>query len=365
MRVLHVINSLGMGGAEKLIVDTLPLYRANEITVDLLLLNGTKTDFYEELKQTVDIKIHDLGLSSLFNPVMIFRIIPYLNKYDLIHVHLFPALYWVSLAKFFSRSKTKLVFTKHSTSNRRMEASLFTRNIERWIFSRYSAIISISPEVEARIKSLLRFPLDRFALIDNGVDLSVIKLASPFREKIFEENREDIKVVIQVSSFRMPKDQPTLLRALALLPIEVKLLLVGDGPQRSTCEKMAEELGIKDRVKFLGVRMDVPQLLKAADIVVLSTGFEGLSLAVVEGMAAGRPVVGSDVPGVRGVIKGAGVFFPKGDEAALAKVIKALLNDSDYYKCVANSCLERAKLYDVRTMVRRHLDLYNKVVSHS
>ena len=82
-----------------------------------------------------------------------------------------------------------------------------------------------------------------------------------------------------------------------LLPLEVKLVLAGEGVLKKKCQDLVETLKLKERVVFLGLRMDIPQLLKTADVVVLSSKYEGLSLSSIEGLAAGKPFVASDVPG--------------------------------------------------------------------
>jgi hypothetical protein len=79
---------------------------------------------------------------------------PYLEKYDIVHVHLFPTLYWVALAKFLSFSKTKLIFTEHNTSNRRINKKLW-RVSDNFIYRQYNAIVSITKEVDCVIKSNL------------------------------------------------------------------------------------------------------------------------------------------------------------------------------------------------------------------
>lgn len=361
MRVLHTINSLGTGGAEKGIIDTLPLYKKRGVKVDLLLLNGTKTPFFKELEKTPEVDIYRIGNGSLFNPLLIFRIIPFMKKYEVVHAHLFPAFYWTALAKILSGSKAKLIVTKHTTSNRRMDYSWGTKKVEKWMLNRYARIVSISPEVDSVMKEYLQFPSDKFSLIEKGVDLTMIGKAEPSSEVFFGVKDDKERILIQVSSFRTPKDQRTVIKALALLPQNVKLLLVGDGPQRADCEKLTEELHVADRVKFLGTRTDVPQLLKASDILIQSTGFEGLCMAIVEGMAAGKPVVASDVPGVRRVVSGAGLFFPFGDEKTLAKNILELLTNQDQYRQVASACLERSKKYDINSMVQNLIALYHEV----
>ena len=91
--------------------------------------------------------------------------------------------------------------------------------------------------------------------------------------------------------------------------------LIGDGVRRRECETIADNLGVNDRVKFWGVRTDVPRLLKTSDIVVMSTHYEGMSLSNIEGMASGKPFVASNVKGIREITEGAGILFeenPKG-----------------------------------------------------
>jgi len=174
MKILQVINSLHIGGAEKLLVDSIPLYKSNDIDMELLLLNGTKTPFFCELdKKGVIIHSFSIGdIRTVYNPFHVFCIIPYLRKYDIIHVHLFPALYWVAIAKLLSFSKKKLIYTEHNTNNRRIANKGIWSILDKFIYKQYCQIVSISIEVDAVIKSHLSFPLDKFKIINNGINLS-------------------------------------------------------------------------------------------------------------------------------------------------------------------------------------------------
>jgi glycosyltransferase involved in cell wall biosynthesis len=124
---------------------------------------------------------------------------------------------------------------------------------------------------------------------------------------------------------------------------------------------LVTELGLSKRVHFLGIRMDVPKLLKTADIVVLSTHFEGLSLSSIEGLASGKPFVASEAPGLLEIVYNAGVLFPVGDEKALAEEINLLLTDKNHYDAVAFNCMQRAKKYDIKNMIDSHIKLYNSL----
>jgi glycosyltransferase involved in cell wall biosynthesis len=358
MKVLHVINNMQTGGAEKLVTDTVPLYNSKGIQADVLLLNGAQTPFMEQLKAS-GVTVYSLGNGSIYNALLAFKIVPYLKKYNVVHVHLFPAQYWVALAKMMSFSKTKLVYTEHSTSSRRMRKKAF-KLIDQIFYKPYSKIICIAQDVLESVKEHINTDEYKLQVIENGSDITNIKDARPLAKSVFFKE-EDIKLIIQVSSFQYPKDQPTVIRALQHLPATVKLLLVGDGHQKQECIDLADSMGLTNRVLFLGIRMDVPQLLKMADIVVLSSAYEGFSLSSVEGMAAGRPVVASKVAAVEDIVGGAGVLFPYHDDRQLAAEITKLLENKEYYSAVANKCIARAAQYDINIMVDKHIDLYNNL----
>jgi len=362
MKVLHIINSLATGGAEKLILDTLPLYADKGIEVDLLLLNGTEYPFFKELTSKKCCRIFSLGKGSVYNPLHLFRIISFLKKYELVHVHLFPSQYFVVLAKIVSGSKTKLIFTEHSTSNRRIRGNFLIRYIDILFYRQFHKIICITDKVQKVLQNYTNIESTRFHIIENGLDLSKISKAIPADKNFLLENySEHNRLLIQVSSFQEPKDQKTLIRAMALLPVYFKLLLVGVGSLQPESESLVAELGLEKRVFFLGSRMDVPQLLKMADIIVLSSKYEGLSLSSIEGMASGRPFIASEVPGLKEIVEGAGILFPVGDEKKLAEEILLLATDQKYYDRIKEQCLERAQHYDISIMVHKHLALYREL----
>ena len=121
-------------------------------------------------------------------------------------------------------------------------------------------------------------------------------------------------------------------------------------------------MGLETRVSFLGVRMDVPDILEQSDVAVLSSHWEGFGLAAVEAMAAGRPLVATDVGGLHDVVSGAGILFPHGDDKALAEKIRHLCEHPDEYRLVAEQCQKRAMKYDISIMARKYLELYKAIV---
>ena len=137
--------------------------------------------------------------------------------------------------------------------------------------------------------------------------------------------------------------------------------LVGDGERRDELKKLVSDQKVEDNVRFLGVRSDVANVLKAADVVVMSSHWEGLSLSNIEGMSVGKPFVASDVDGLREITKDAGILFKHEDADELASIILQLSKDKDYYDYIAARCYERAKQFDISKTIEGYNALYNKI----
>ncbi len=136
-------------------------------------------------------------------------------------------------------------------------------------------------------------------------------------------------VIALVARMAPPKDHALMLSALAAVQAPFLLRLIGDGPDRSALEAQARELGIADHIEWLGVRSDVPELLADAHIFALVSRQEGFSLAILEAMRAGLPVVASDVGGVTEAVRDGhnGIVVPRGDLAGLTGALDTLLAD--------------------------------------
>lgn len=359
-KVLGVINSLGTGGAEKLILDSAPLIE-KQITFDFLFLKKDNYPFEQAFKNNFNSNVFFSTWKSVYNPLHIFTVIKYLKKYDVVHVHLFPAFYWVVIAKIISFSQIKIVYTEHSTSNRRMRNPLF-KTIDKIIYNQLDAVITISDKVDVYLKDYLNKTKTKFFLIKNGINLNKINQATAIAKTNISEaiNNQSI-LLLQVSSFHHPKDQLTVVSALNHLPNHVVALFAGDGVDKQKVINYCNENNLINRVFFLGMRSDIPQLLKTADIVVLSSHYEGLSLSSIEGMASGKPFIASDVPGLHEVVKGAGLLFEDKNDKQLAQHIQKLIEDKAFYEQTANACQERAKQYDIKEMVKKQVKLYKNL----
>ena len=104
--------------------------------------------------------------------------------------------------------------------------------------------------------------------------------------------------------------------------------------------------------------MNIPELLKAADYVVLSSHWEGLSLASIEGMSVGKPFIASDVDGLHEMVENAGILFRHQDAKQLTQEIMSLEESPAKYQSVAQQCFDKAKLFDISIMVSKYNDVY-------
>lgn len=355
MKVLHVITSLFTGGAEKLMVDLLPKLNANGVQADLYVMDSTRTPFMDRLEESGVKVLTGKPSWSYYHLGHIDRLRTLMKGYEIVHTHntspqLFAAL--ASLGR-----NTKLVTTEHNTHNRRRDWKGY-RAVDRWMYGRYSNIICISDKAETNLRSYLGdLEGSEICTIYNGVDVASIVNAKPDSE-IKDVLPSGGVAVMMVAAFRKQKDQDTLIKAMKELPESYHLFLVGTGDRLEECKSLVRAVNLTDRIHFLGMRVNIPQLLKAADIVVLSSHYEGLSLSSVEGMASGHPFIASDVDGLHEVVNGAGVLFPQGDCHRLAEEIKSLMSDRQRYDECVSACVERAMRYDINNMAKNYLRIY-------
>lgn len=359
MRVLHIITSLNIGGAEKLMVDLLPRLKQRGAEVELLVFDGNRTMFYNQLERE-GIKITAFAeKGSVYNPLHLIRLYRFLKKnhFDVVHTHnTAPQIFAAIVAML---SSLLLVTTEHSTSNRRRDWKWY-RLIDKWMYGMYKRVICISDAAEYNIREYLGCDKsdNKYLTIYNGVDVEKFADAQPMLDY-----HTDKKVVTMVAGFRHQKDQDTLIRAMRHLSKgEYELWIVGDGERRGELENLVATLGLTEQVKFWGIRSDVPSLLKSSDVVVMSSHYEGLSLSNIEGMSVGKPFIASDVDGLHEMTQGAGLLFTHGDDKQLAELIQNLLNDSEYYNQIAAQCKERALQYDISRMVDGYMRVYEELL---
>ncbi len=215
--------------------------------------------------------------------------------------------------------------------------------------------ICVSDHARARGLEARTCTADQTAVIPNAVEIEPAPAAKRDREP---------PVLLAVGRLKAPKDFMTLVRGLALLPPgSVDALIVGEGPDRAALEAEIRRLGIGDRVRLVGERRDVPELLAGADLFVLPSASEGMPVSVLEAMAAGLPVVGSRVGGVPELVVDGetGLLVEPGDPEALAAAIGRLVADPELRRQLGDAGRERAqRRFALEPFRRAHVELYSR-----
>jgi glycosyltransferase involved in cell wall biosynthesis len=194
--------------------------------------------------------------------------------------------------------------------------------------SRVDRYLAVSRAIAADLVERYRWPATKIEVVHNAVEVERFGGEAPpgLREELGASGRP---LVFTSARLNDQKGHPVLLEAAAALPDAV-FALAGEGPERGRLEGLAERLGVSERVRFLGRREDVPQLLAACDVFALPSLYEGTSLAVLEAMAARRAVVSSAIGGTDELIENGytGLLVPPGDSGALALALRRLLGDA-------------------------------------
>jgi glycosyltransferase involved in cell wall biosynthesis len=186
---------------------------------------------------------------------------------------------------------------------------------------------AVDRHVESRLASL-GIPAGKLSLIRNGIDPHRFRVARDQRLRIALAGNSAAPAVLTAARLTQQKALGVLLAAAALVP-DATFLLAGEGPERPALEAMAAELGISSRVRFLGARHDIAELLALSDLFVLPSLAEGLPISVLEAMASARPVVATRIGGTdEVVVEGeTGLLVPAGDAEALSAAIRRVLGD--------------------------------------
>lgn len=312
---------------------------------------------FEEL----GIKVHVGKYASLYNPLNIFLIRKYILRYDVIHVHLFPSQYYVAVAQWLVCKPVVAVTTEHGMMNTRRKFTFF-RPIEKLVYRQFKVITGVSVVASEALAKWLGGK--RVVTVNNGLDIRrfISEEVDSGKTRRLLDIPDDAKVLIMVARFYEAKDHDCLIRAMALLPESVHLILVGSGPTLMQCVQLARELKVQARIHFTGYTEHVAQYIKASDIGILASHHEAFGLSLIEYMACGLPVIASDVPGIREVVAEAALLFPPSDSEDLVRQIQLLISNPVFYHQLQQKGAECARRYDIRSVAQQYITIYNQVL---
>jgi glycosyltransferase involved in cell wall biosynthesis len=239
----------------------------------------------------------------------------------------------------------------------------------RLLLEQRDRVVGVGQAVRQALIRNEGIPAGRVGVIYNGIDLAAFANGSHPRTVRQELGiGDDELLIIQVARLDYLKDHATAVRTLerVLRWRQARLVLIGEGPEQGMIQELVAQHRLGAYVRLLGLRTDVPRLLAAADLFLLTSRSEGIPLAVIEAMAAGLPVVATQVGGVGEVVEDgrSGLLAPSGDHAALAEQVLRIANDPVLSRRLGQCGRERAwALFSESQMHDRYLQLYQEMLT--
>lgn len=227
--------------------------------------------------------------------------------------------------------------------------------------------ITMSRDLEQWLVEVVGIRQDKVAQLYNGVDLERFKSAATYSRHDFSLNKDDF-VIGTVGRLQGEKDQATLIKAFKLLqtdttvPVSMKLLIIGDGPERDRLEQLAVDCGIENKILFFGPRDDVASMLSLLDLFVLPSLGEGISNTILEAMAAALPVVATNVGGNPELVDEGitGLLVAAADEKAMADAIAMYIKTPkllSQHGAAGRKVVEEK--FSIAAMVNRYMETYD------
>ena len=375
-RILYVIESLGCGGAEKRLVSDLKHIDQSRFSCVVCHLYPDETLKGELLK--LKIPVYNLGLQNVYEAgkaLIGLRALIRKHRIHLIHTQLFGADLYGRLAGGFSRRR--VIATIQSTLYDRSLASFFS--LKRKIADRTTArffchrFIAVSHHVKKILEEELGIQSSKISVIHNSVETAAFaQPPSDGRETFLKtlKLRGKGPILLHVGRLIPEKGHRYLLTAMQKIldrfPDTV-LLLAGDGPERGALEALCLSLGLEKNVFFLGNRSDVRELLHFSDLFLFPSLREGMPLALLEAMAAGKPCIASQIGSLKEVIEEGktGILVPPRDAERLAEAACSLLRSPENSRRMGENAtrLIREK-FDAEANVRKLEALYGEELSH-
>ncbi len=359
-RVLQVVLTLAPGGTERLVLELVKRLDADS-TQAVCCLDEAGAWGLQLQRDGVPLTV--AGRQPGFHPGLGSRIAAAAAAVQatVLHCHQYSPFVYGALARL-RRPGLRVIFTEHGRLSD-APPSPKRRMVNPWLARVADRIVSVSANLREHMVQE-GFPAGRVEVVHNGIDLGPLPSADD-RDRARQDlgfGRETI-VLGTVARLDPVKDYGTLLAALAqpsLAATGCALVVVGDGPERQRLEAQAKELAVADRVRFLGHRDDARRWLAAVDVYVNSSISEGVSLTILEAMAAGLPVVATSVGGTPEVVTpDCGELVPARDPAALASAVARLASDADRRRTLGHKARERvARQFTIDRMVNTYLDMY-------
>jgi glycosyltransferase involved in cell wall biosynthesis len=361
---MHLIVRMPIGGVENQLLSIVKLYDKRKYNVLLCCIKDLG-ELGLEAKRC-GINIIELGLmkSNRFDLRIVWKILKVLKTHNIhiLRTHQYVANLYGRLAAIFA--KTPVVISSFHT--------LYTRPkrhrsfLNRFLAEKSDFLVAVSNAVAEDMLKYDRVNRSKLRIIYNGVDL---KKFNHLPDK--EQCRKDLglpqnKIILgNVGNIVEAKNHKIILKVLVMLKRhDIVALFVGEGRLKDELQNLSKKFGISDKVIFLGKLHPekIPLFLRSLDIFCFPSLWEGFSTAVIEAMAAGLPVVASDIPPHKEVVGDAAILTPTSDKDKLAEALKMLIKNPSLSVTLSKKAKDRAGLFSIENTVKAYEDLFEKTL---
>lgn len=366
IRVAHCVHGLGLGGAQKIIAS---IVRGTDPAVFRHFVYSCDDGVHrEEVEQAgATVRVIERRLPK-FDPMWVIRLASAMRAdgIDLVHTHLFGDSLHGYLASR-AAGRPPVIMTLHIGVE---GLNVLQAWGYRWLLSRCARVVACSRAVQSSFQSSRAGSRPAVLVIPNGISLSRRPdgpvSAQEVRQRLGARAGETL--LASIGRLVEQKGHRYLLSAFAKLVrsrgVGARLVVLGDGPLRGALEMQAREEGIADRVLFAGIRADVLGLLPAIDVVVFSSLFEGMPVALLEAMAAARCIVATDVPGIVEVVRHdrEALIVPIGDAEGLCQALHDVATAPALSRRLGEAARRRfLGEFTAERMIERYEDVYLQV----
>ena len=351
IKLAIIISRFAIGGAENMVYELIKKIDQSRFEVHVICYMP-RCNTTLEMKAEKICSIHYLDIFGHVGFSEIKKVSDALSriKPDVVHAHLggvvFGAIWTIIHRK-------PLVVTIHTKPEQEFTAKIKCL-LKCRMFQKKWVLAAVSQENEKLVKQFYQIKDDRCVCVANGVDVS----------RFYRKGHERF-TVINLARQDENKNQAAILRCFARIHQKygnTQLILAGDGPMHQHLVDLANELGIQKAVLFPGMVSNAEDYYAVSDLYVQSSHTEAMPLSVLEAMAAGLPIVSTDVGGLRDVVQGNGILVPDHDEQAIFDAILRILSASDHERDVMSKISQTlVEKYSSKMMSEQYMELYEKV----
>ncbi len=369
--ILWLIDGLGMGGAERLMVPYLRYLDKEQYNLRVAVLQVREGNPMAAKIEALGIPVDFISVPHLRTLNAVPRLWQYMREHDvdLVHTQLeFSNTLGTLAARMHGvpAVSTLHTFEEIGQSKRTMRHVRLMWAVLRRFNQR---IVSVSEEVRQYHLEHARFAPQQVVTLYNGIDLSRFRGVEALGQDLLSGVPADAPVLLTVAVLRQPKGIQYMLEALPMIVTAVPqaiYLIVGDGEHGKALKALAQQIGVQEQVRFLGMRDDIPHLLASCDLFVLPTLLDALPTVLIEAMAASKATVATDVGGVPEIVVNGrtGLLIPPADPDKLAEACIQLLQDVKRREAMGDMGRAIAEQkFDIHKQVRALSDLYQELLA--